>query len=87
MLKIAPCWPLTGSVYTAMFKAVRVLLIFNLKGGMSGSASRGIRTLLIDHGDQFTVSSSVGKRNAQEGTKTHGMRLHSCDIAVTRFED
>ena len=28
------------------------------------------------------VSSSVSKRNAQEGTKTHGMLLHSRDIAV-----
>ena len=56
MLKIAPCWPLTGSVYTVMLKAVRVLSIFDLKGGTSGSASRDIRTLLvilIDHGDQF----------------------------------
>ena len=54
MLKIAPCWLLTGSIYTAMFKAVRVMSIFDLKGGMSGSASRDIRTLLvilIDHGD------------------------------------
>ena len=54
MLKIAPCWLLTGSIYTAMFKAVRVMSIFDLKGGTSGSASRDIRTLLailIDHGD------------------------------------
>ena len=39
-----------------MLKAVRVLSIFDLKGGMSGSASRDIRTLLvilIDHGDWF----------------------------------
>ena len=80
MLKIAPCWPLTGSVYTAMIKAVRVLSIFDLKGGTSGSASRDI----IHHGDRFMVSSSVGKRNAQEGTKTHGMQLHSRDTAVNK---
>ena len=43
--------------------------------------------ILIHHGDQFMVSSSVGKRNAQEGTKTHGMQLHSCDIALTCFWD
>ena len=33
----------------------------------------------------FMVSSSVGKRNAQEGTKTHGMQLHSRDIVVTHY--
>ena len=68
-----------------MFKAVRVLSIFYLKGGTSGSASRDIRTLLVIMAIDLWVSSSVGKRNAQEGTKTHGMQLHSCDIAVTRF--
>ena len=47
VLKIALCWPLTGSIYTAMFNAVRVLSIFDLKGGMSGSASRDIRMLLV----------------------------------------
>ena len=36
LLKIAPCWPLTGSVYTAIIKVVRVLSIFDLKGGTSG---------------------------------------------------
>ena len=44
-------------------------------------------TILIQHGDQFMVSSSVGKRNTPEGTKTHGMQLHSCDITVTHFLD
>ena len=42
VLKIAPCWPLTGSVYTVMIKAVWVLSIFDLKGGASSSASRNI---------------------------------------------
>ena len=42
--KIAPCWPLTGSIYTAIIKAVRDMLIFDLKGGMSGSASRDIHS-------------------------------------------
>ena len=42
VLKIAPCWPLIGSVYTAIVKAVRVLSIFDLKGRTSGSASRDI---------------------------------------------
>ena len=65
VLKIAPCWPLTGSAYTAIIKAVWVLSIFDLKGGMSGSASRDI----YHHGEWFMVSSSVCKRNAQEGTK------------------
>ena len=36
VLKIVPCWPLTGSVYIAIIKAVRVLSIFDLKGGTSG---------------------------------------------------
>ena len=42
MITIAPYWPLAGSVYTAIIKVVRVLSIFDLKGGMSGSASRDI---------------------------------------------
>ena len=44
MLKIAPCWPLTGSVYTAITKAVQVMSIFDLKSGMSGSASCDINS-------------------------------------------
>ena len=42
--------------------------------------------ILIHHGDRFIVS-SVSKINAQEGTKAHGMQLHSCDIAVMCFGD
>ena len=42
--------------------------------------------ILINHGDRFMVS-SVGKRDAQDGTKTNGMQLHSRDIAVTCFWD
>ena len=30
--------PLTGNVYIAIIKAVRVMSIFDLKGGMSGGA-------------------------------------------------
>ena len=42
--------------------------------------------ILIHHGGQFIVSSFVGKRNAQEGTKAHGMQLYNCDhIAVMHF--
>ena len=43
--------------------------------------------ILIHHGDRFMISSSVGQRNAQESTKTHGMQLHSRDIVVTCFWD
>ena len=42
VLKIALCWPLAGSIYTAFIKAVRVLSIFDLKDGMSGSVSHNI---------------------------------------------
>ena len=55
--------------------------IFDLKDRTFGSTSHDI----IHHGDRFMVSSSVSKRNAQEGTKTHGMQLHSHDIAITCF--
>ena len=79
VLKIAPCWPLTGNVYTGIIKAAWVLSIFDLKHRTSGSA-------LIHRGDQFMIS-SVSRRNAQEGIKSHGMQLHSHDIAVTRFWD
>ena len=44
--------------------------------------------ILNHYGDEFMVSSSVhtiSKRNTQEGTKTHGMQLCDCDIAVTCF--
>ena len=73
-----------------MFKAVRVLSIFDLKGGTSSSASRDIRTLLvilIDHGDRFMGLFFCWQKKTQEGTKTHGIQLHSRDIAVTRFGD
>ena len=75
VLKIASCWPLTDSVYTAINRMVWVLSIFDLKGGISGSTSHDI----IYHGGQFMVSSSVGKRNVQESTKTHGTQLHNRD--------
>ena len=80
VLKIAPCWPLTGSVYTAIIKAVRVLSIFGHRPVVH-------HVIFIHHGDRFMVSSSVSNRNAQEGTKTHALQLHSHDIAVTRFWD
>ena len=40
VLKIALCWPLAGSVYTAIIKAIQVLSILYLKGGTSGTATR-----------------------------------------------
>ena len=49
---------------------------------MSGGASHDINSSW-----RLMVSSSVGKRNAQEGTNTHGMQLHGHDIAVTHFWD
>ena len=42
VLKIAPCWQLTGSVYTAIVKAVQVMSVCDLKGGMSGTTSHNI---------------------------------------------
>ena len=77
VLKIAPCWQLTGSVYTAIIKAVQVMSVCDLKGGTSSTTSHNI----YSSWRRFMVTSSVGKRSTQEGTKTHGMQLQSRDIA------
>ena len=77
VLKIAPCWQFTGSVYTAIIKAVQVMSVCDLKGGTSGTTSHNI----YSSWRRFMVTSSVGKRSTQEGTKTHGMQLQSRDIA------
>ena len=83
VLKIAPCWPLAGIVYTAIIKTVWVLSIFDIKGRTSSSASRDIDSSWRSAYGLFFCR----QKNAQEGTKTHRMQLHSCDIALMRFWD
>ena len=41
--------------------------------------------ILVHFGKGFMVSSSAGKKNAQEGRKTHSMQLHNCDITAIHF--
>ena len=62
--------------------------IFDLKGGMSGSASRDTRTLLvilIDHGDRFM--GLFCRQKKRTGRHKNTECSYSRDIAVTHFGD